>query len=63
MNYTEVYYLRIALDESVALQSHYAVLLNIMDGGKRLTFTSGDDWINRLKEIGRIGSTNHDRSN
>jgi hypothetical protein len=43
--------LRDALEESVKLQSHYAVLLNAYDGGLRLAFESADDWIARLKEV------------
>lgn len=37
-----------ALDASVNLQSHYAHLLNMHDGGNRLQFTDGDEWIRRL---------------
>lgn len=43
--------IRDALDESVKLQSHYAKLLNEYDGGKRMVFTSVDEWIERLKEV------------
>ena len=32
--------LEAALEESVTLQSHYAELLNMHDGGQRLTFTN-----------------------
>jgi len=39
--------------ESVKLQSHYAVLLNHLDGGERLTFASADEWIARLVQVGR----------
>lgn len=46
--------LRIALRESVALQSHYARLLNGYDGGDRLMFASPAGWIERLVEIGKI---------
>ncbi len=41
---------RAALDASVSLQSHYAMLLNGWDGGERMQFASSDDWINRLTE-------------
>lgn len=39
-----------ALDASVTLQSHYAELLNMHDGGKRMTFTTAT-WLARLKEL------------
>ena len=38
-----------ALYESVKLQSHYAELLNMYDGGKRLTFKTTYEWIERLR--------------
>ena len=44
--------LRIALQESVKLQSHYAMLLNMYDAGERITFDSPEEWINRLREVG-----------
>lgn len=37
-----------ALAESLRLQSHYAVLLNHHDGGKRLAFPSIEAWLDRL---------------
>lgn len=40
--------LREALKESVKLQSHYAMLLNGWDGGKRIEFKSSDEWLERL---------------
>lgn len=43
--------LKKALEESVKLQSHYAKLLNMYDGGKRMTFKNADEWIKRLREI------------
>lgn len=46
--------LRIALDEAIKLQSHYAVLLNIHDGGKRVGFVDGAAWIARLRETGAL---------
>lgn len=56
MNDAEIEELREALEESVRLQSHYALLLNMYDGGKRLTFASADEWIKtgrriRLREL------------
>ena len=42
--------LREALEESLKLQSHYAVLLNCHDGGERRTFTM-KSWLARLKEL------------
>lgn len=38
-----------ALRESVKLQAHYAFLLNGWDGGKRIVFTSAEEWIERVK--------------
>lgn len=46
--------LRIALNESLKLQSHYAALLNAYDGGKRREFTSSEEWIARLRETGAL---------
>ena len=40
-----------ALDESVKLQSHYASLLNMQDGGTRMTFATGQAWLDRLKYL------------
>lgn len=42
-----------ALEESVKLQSHYAGLLNMYDGGKRLQFSSSREWMNRLAVIAK----------
>jgi hypothetical protein len=39
-----------ALEESVKLQSHYAVLLNGWDGGQRRPFGSAAEWLERLRE-------------
>jgi hypothetical protein len=44
--------LRFALEESVALQSHYAKLLNAYDGGRRRVFKNADEWLARLREVG-----------
>ena len=43
--------LREALDESVKLQTHYAELLNMYDGGRRIGFASADEWIARLAAL------------
>jgi len=40
-----------ALEESIKIQSHYAELLNIYDGGKRLCFSTIKDWLERLKVL------------
>lgn len=40
-----------ALAESVELQSHYAALLNLLDGGKRAAFADVDAWIQRLRDL------------
>jgi hypothetical protein len=42
-----------ALYESLRLQSHYAELLNMYDGGERRQFSTVDEWITRLREIKR----------
>lgn len=43
--------LQAALDKCVKLQSHYAELLNMHDGGRRLQFASADAWLVRLAEL------------
>lgn len=48
--------LKIALEKSICLQSHYATLLNQYDGGERLVFKTVDEWIKRLEEIGELPS-------
>ena len=40
--------LEAALEQSVELQSHYAELLNMYDGGQRLTFANVEAWLDRL---------------
>jgi hypothetical protein len=45
---------RLALEESVKLQSHYAELLNMHDGGQRRTFASAQEWLDRLAELTRV---------
>ncbi len=42
---------RAALEDLVQLQAHYAMLLNIHDGGQRHGFTSADEWIERRREL------------
>lgn len=39
----------VALDESLKLQSHYAELLNMHDGGQRKGFKNTAEWIARLR--------------
>jgi hypothetical protein len=46
--------LEIALRESVKLQAFYAALLNIHDGGHRMSFPTPEAWIARLRETGTI---------
>lgn len=43
--------MREALEESVKLQSHYAKLLNMHDGGERLQFHSAEEWVARLAAL------------
>jgi hypothetical protein len=43
-----------ALKEMAWLLSHYAELLNQYDGGRRHTFVTPEEWIARLKEIGKL---------
>ena len=47
----EIERLREALEHSVRVQSHYAWLLNMCDGGQRMRFDDADTWLNRLKEL------------
>lgn len=46
--------LLVALDESVKLQSHYAKLLNMHDGGVRRPFASLKEWMERLRETKKL---------
>ena len=46
--------LKIALKESLWLQTHYAESLNYIDQGRRKTFKNANAWIARLKEVGRL---------
>lgn len=43
--------LREALEESLKLQSHYAKLLNMSDGGQRLQFDTAESWMKRMEEV------------
>ena len=43
--------LEAALEQSVELQSHYAELLNMHDGGQRLTFANVEAWLDRLAAL------------
>ena len=46
--------IKLALEKSVELQSHYAKLLNMHDGGERLSFANGDAWMIRLIGLNEI---------
>ncbi len=46
--------LRTALEASVKLQSFYASLLNMHDGGERIGFADSAAWIARLRETGTL---------
>ncbi len=46
-----------ALEESVRLQSHYAELLNMHDGGRRLQFADARAWMARLRATGTLPAT------
>jgi hypothetical protein len=50
----QVLRLRLALQELIELQSHYASLLNEYDAGQRREFGSADEWILRLYETGTL---------
>lgn len=45
----------VALQESLKLQSHYAELLNMHDGGARRGFPDVASWLARLDEVKRAG--------
>jgi hypothetical protein len=47
----EIAKLRAALEESVKLQSHYAMLVNVYDSGKRMQFDNADAWLIRLAAL------------
>ncbi len=46
--------LKVALEESLRLQNHYAQLLNMHDGGKRITFENVEKWLERLRKTGTL---------
>jgi hypothetical protein len=46
--YDEVYQ---ALEESIKLQAHYARILNMYDGGKRIEFRNASDWLHRIRKL------------
>ncbi|MEI9971096.1 MAG: hypothetical protein WDO73_03030 [Ignavibacteriota bacterium] len=48
-------FLQYALGESVKLQSHYAKLLNMHDGGERMSFADADEWLVRLAKLNADG--------
>ena len=50
-NFKRIDQLEEALKESVKLQSHYAQLLNMHDGGERLQFNNADEWVDRLRSL------------
>ena len=43
--------LHLALEALVQLQAHYAMLLNMHDGGARRGFTSAEEWVARMREM------------
>lgn len=47
----EVEAMREALEKSVKLQSHYATMINMHDGGERITFDSAQAWLDRLAAL------------
>jgi hypothetical protein len=50
-----------ALAESVKLQAHYATLLNMHDGGKRLIFPTVESWLDRLRQTGTLEARSRER--
>ena len=48
--HAEIEALRVALEASVRLQSHYALLLNEYDDGERMTFDDADAWMEVSKD-------------
>lgn len=51
--------LKHGLIESLKLQSHYAELLNMYDGGTRKQFHSIFDWLDRVKETNARTTVEH----
>ena len=54
--------LMFALEELVQLQSHYAKLLNMHDGGERHGFCNAAEWIARLRETGKLENDKSERT-
>jgi len=54
MNEDYIEKLEKAIDESLKLQSHYAKLLNMYDGGERKGFKTRKEWMDRLDEVAEI---------
>ena len=50
-----------ALEESLKLQSHYAELLNMYDGGKRMQFKTPEEWVARLRKTGHLASQDDEK--
>lgn len=48
----EIVLLRGGLEASLKLQSHYADLLNMYDGGKRMKFFNALEWLKRITKLG-----------
>jgi len=57
-NFKRIDQLEEALEESVKLQSHYAKILNMYDGGERMEFQTVDEWVDRLDSIKRKDQDN-----
>ena len=49
-----------ALEQSVALQSHYAKLLNMYDGGARIGFKNAASWLHRLRTLKQADALRRD---
>lgn len=43
--------LKLALEEALRLNAHYASLLNQYDSGNRRGFATMEDWLKRLRDI------------
>ena len=52
-NFKRIDHLEEALKESIKIQSHYAKLLNMHDGGERIEFQTVDEWVDRLQSLKR----------
>ncbi len=46
--------LETALAASLKLQSHYAGILNMYDGGNRILFENVNQWLERLRKTGTL---------